>query len=336
MILLAILLDYDLDIGSGGNDLQAYIIGRKTDPQAKALSEGQAAASGFINQAGDLIADAGVSNARKASSAASGPAAFTALSYGNVRYETGSHVDVQGFSILVGAAYGFDTGVGGITVGGFLEYGTGDYGSYNDFADYASVNGEGDTVYFGGGLLGRLDVGHATGSTYFELSARAGRISVDFASFILGPVSYDASSAYYGIHAGVGRVFNLSDAADLDLYGKFFWTRQEGKSVSVPDPVTFGDIDSARVRVGARLTHRIMGAIGIFAGAAYEHEFGGKATAVSNGIALETPALRGDVGIGELGLTAIANENVSLDFGLQGYAGGRRGVGGSVKLNIKF
>jgi hypothetical protein len=51
---------------------------------------------------------------------------------------------------------------------------------------------------------------------------------------------------------------------------------------------------------------------------------------------LEAPKLRGDGAMGELGLTAVAGENVKLDFGLQGYSGDREGVSGGVRLTITF
>ena len=331
------LIGFSLNPDGSGN-LKSVFGDIKANPQAKALSEGQLGGSVFINQAGDLMADSGIANARLVSSYGAGPAMFTAMSYGDYRYETGSHVDVRGLSVLLGAAYGIEAAPGRFTLGAFFEYGTGSYDTFNDFANYASVKGEGDTDYYGGGLLGRLDIGHGSGSTYVEVSARVGRVSADFMSRDFGPapVAYDASSAYYGIHAGLGHVFNLSDSASLDLYGKYFLTHQEGKSVTAPDPVTFGDVNSHRVRAGAKLTRNLTDTVGMYFGAAYEREFAGKAEAVSRGMALDVPKLRGDSGMGELGLNANVGENVNLDFGLQGYAGDRKGVSGSVRLNVMF
>jgi hypothetical protein len=328
---------FDLEAPSSG-DLLLNVRAKKINPRAKSLSEGRLGASAFINQAGDLLADAGIASARRVTASQAGPALFTAISFSDIRYETGSHVDVKGLSVLLGAAYGFEFSSGKVTIGGFLEYGTGSYDTYNDFPLYQSVRGSGDTSYFGGGLLGRLEISHASGSTYAELSARAGRISADFETldFILYPVSYDASSTYYGLHAGLGHVFNLSDNTDLDLYAKYFWTRQLGQSVEVPDPVTFDTADSHRLRAGARLTRKFTDSVGLYVGAAYERGFGGAFKASSRGLAIDAPELRGNTGMGELGLSVSASENLSLDFGLQGYAGARKGFTGSVRVNFTF
>ena len=91
---------------------------------------------------------------------------LTAMSYGDYRYEAGSHVDVRGFSFLLGAAYGIDAASGRFTLGAFFEYGTGSCDTSNDFANYASAQGEGDTDYYGGGLLGRLGIDHGSGSNH--------------------------------------------------------------------------------------------------------------------------------------------------------------------------
>jgi hypothetical protein len=122
----------------------------------------------------------------------------------------------------------------------------------------------------------------------------------------------------------------------LDLYAKYFWTRQQGTTVNVPVPVSFENVDSHRLRAGARVTHSVTETIGVYGGAAYEREFGGAAKARSQGLALEAPDLQGNVGIGELGVSALAGEHVNLDFGLQGNIGARKGVSGSLRINFAF
>ena len=271
-------------------------------------------------------------------SAAPGPALFASAPFSDIRDQTGSHVDVKGFSAIVGAAYGIDVAPGKLTLGGFLEHGAGEYQTFNDFANFASVKGEGDAKYFGGGLLARLDVPGSAGTTYLEMSARLGRVSADFATNDLGPasVSYDASSNYYGFHAGLGHVFNLAEETDLNLYGKAFWTRQMGKTVHVPDPIVFDAVSSVRARAGARLSHGLTETVSLFAGAAFEREFGGEANATIAGSAVDVPKLKGSAGIGELGLAAKIGEGATLEFGVQGYAGDRQGFSGSVKLDFAF
>ncbi len=180
---------------------------------------------------------------------------------------------------------------------------------------------------------------------YIEASARAGKVHNDYSSSDLRDASgrkaaYDSSSAYYGAHLGGGYVWNITDTASLDLYGKYFFTRQEGDSVSLStgESVTFKDADSHRLRGGARLTFDLNEYVKPYVGAAYEHEFDGKARATVNGYGIGAPDLKGSTGIGEVGLSVTPSQNVplSFDLGVQGYTGKREGVTGSLQIKFEF
>ena len=151
---------------------------------------------------------------------------------------------------------------------------------------------------------------------------------------------YDSSSTYYGLHLGTGYVWNITDDASIDLYGKYFWTRQKGDSVtlSTGDPIDFKDVDSNRLRLGSRFSYRVNDYISPYAGAAYEREFDGKARATTNGYDMKAPSMRGDTGVGELGLvfTPCASLPLSFDLGVQGYVGKREGLTGSLQAKYEF
>lgn len=151
---------------------------------------------------------------------------------------------------------------------------------------------------------------------------------------------YDSSSPYYGLHFGAGYARAISEAARLDLYGKYFWTRQKGDSVSLSSGETlrFQDADSGRLRLGGRVAWMANEHVAPYIGAAWEHEFDGKARATTNGFAIDAPSLRGDTGIGELGLslTPSADLPLTVDLGVQGYAGKREGVTGSLQVKYEF
>jgi outer membrane autotransporter protein len=151
---------------------------------------------------------------------------------------------------------------------------------------------------------------------------------------------YDSSSAYYGLHAGAGYLWNITDAAALDLYGKYFWTRQEGDTVrlSTGEHLKFDDVDSQRLRLGGRFACAVNEYVSPYIGAAWEHEFDGKARANTNGQAIDAPSLRGDTGIGELGLTLKPSPSLPLyfDLGVQGYTGRREGATGSLQVKFEF
>ena len=319
------------------NGLSAVVEQVEATEGSKALSEGYLAGVALLNQGGDLLADKGVGLAVRGAAAA-GLQGFGAIGGGSVRYDTGSHVDVDGYSLLAGLAFGTGLAPGRLTLGAFFEYGQGDYDSSNSFRT-ASVKGSGDTEYVGGGLLARLDfTGGEAGHFYSEASFRAGKAESEFSSRDLQVAKYKTDGGYYGLHLGAGYIWKLSEAARLDVHGKYLWSRQDGDSVtlSTSAPVKFDDVDSHRLRIGARLDWKANEQVRPYVGLAYEHEFDGEAKATAYGHAIEAPDLKGGTGIGELGLNFQFGERATLDFGVQGYAGKRDGVTGSLKLKIAF
>jgi outer membrane autotransporter protein len=318
--------------------------------QTKSLSEGFISGLGLVTQGADMIAGQGMDSAVRAAraglSGGYGLATFGTISGGSVRYNTGSHVDMHSVSLLAGLSKGFDLTPGHLTLGAFFEYGNGSYDTHNSFSNAASVKGDGDMYYIGGGILGRMDfVNTGPGHFYAEASGRAGGVHNEYDSSDLRDAfgrkaSYDSSSAYYGLHLGAGYVWNITDKASLDLYGKYFWTRQEGDSVrlSTGDPVSFKNVDSQRLRFGSRFAYTVNEYISPYVGAAYEHEFDGKARAATYGYSIDAPKLRGDTGVGELGFTLMPSASLplSFDLGVQGYVGKREGVTGSLQIKYEF
>jgi autotransporter-associated beta strand protein len=333
-------------------ELMGTVISGVVDKRAKVLSEGFVAGVGLVNQGADLIAGKGMESAVGAAAQAGmatagrGFAAFGALSGGSQRYNTGSHVDMASLSLLAGLSFGADLPAGRLTLGAFFEYGNGSYDTHNSFGAGA-VNGDGDIYHTGGGILGRMDFANTgPGRVYAEASGRAGGVHNEYDNSDLRDVhgrkaGYDSSSAYYGAHLGLGYLWNVTEAASLDLYGKYFWTRQEGDTVrlTTDDRVKFDDTDSHRLRLGGRFAFAANEHISPYIGAAWEHEFDGKARAyTANGFAIDAPSLRGDTGIGELGLSVRPSAAVplSFDLGVQGYTGKREGVTGSLQVRLEF
>ncbi|WP_034627665.1 autotransporter domain-containing protein [Desulfocurvibacter africanus] len=347
-------LIYNFDLTTENNKLLATV-SAETAPtvneQTKALSEGFVSGLGIVMQGADVAAGQGMDSAvsaAKAGVAGSGgaPVGFGALSGGSVRYNTGSHVDMHSASLMAGLAWGANISLGRLTFGPFFEYGNGSYNTYNSFSYAASVEGDGNTRYLGGGILGRMDlVNTGPGHIYVEASGRAGGLHNEYESSDLRDAAgrsaeYDSSSTYYGLHLGTGYVWNITENASLDLYGKYFWTRQEGDSVtlSTGDPIDFKDVDSNRLRFGSRFSYTVNEYIIPYIGAAYEHEFDGNARASTNGYDIKAPSLSGDTGTGELGLayTPLASLPLSFDLGVQGYVGKREGVTGSLQIKYEF
>ena len=324
--------------------------GRATD-QSKALSEGFLGGLALNLQGADLVAGRGMDSAVRASSGTDdaerhGFAGFGALSGGSLRYNTGSHLDMNSLSLLTGLAWGIDLAPGRLTLGAFFEYGNGSYDTHNSFTNAASVDGDGNAYYLGGGILARMDfVNTGPGRFYAEASGRAGKTHNEYDSSDLRDAAgrkadYDSSSPYYGLHFGTGYVWNINDAATLDLYGKYFWTRQQGDSVglSTGEHLSFDDINSSRLRFGGRFAYILNEHVAPYIGAAWEHEFDGKARARTNGFDIDAPNLRGNTGIGELGLSLTPSTDLPLtvDLGVQGYTGKHEGVTGSLMVKWEF
>ncbi len=231
------LLLYDLQLSQEADSLYANLTNIKATPRAKALSEGWLAGLSFLRQGADLVEGQGMLHARLAvAEKRSGPAVFAAMQGSHLRNNSGSHVDVDGFSMLTGLAWNACPMPGYLTLGAFFEASWGNYDSFNDFAGFASVRGDGNTKYYGGGILGRLDL---PSGFYAEASARVGRVDTDFNSgdfrnaFSGTSANYDAGSAYYGAHAGIGYVFRATSKLNLDLFTKYLWTRQNSDDVMV-------------------------------------------------------------------------------------------------------
>ena len=343
-------------LNSTGNTLSAVHRGTEINPRAKALSEGFIGATAMLNQGADLAAGAGIENAAGAAKSASGRAgpgtgrgvaAFGAISAGWSRHDTGSHVDMRGFSLLTGFSLGRELPPGFLTLGAFIEFGSGFYDTYNSFGNAAAVHGDGQTEYFGGGVLARMDFSRTgPGRFHAEASARIGRTMTDYDGTDLRDyrgraASYSSESAYYGLHAGLGYAWEMTDEATLDLYGKYFWTRQAGDRVtlSTGDPVRFEDADSHRARAGARFSYKVNDGFAPYLGAAYEREFDGRVRASTNGFSLPAPSLYGDTGVWEIGIVATSagsHPALTVNAGVQGYTGKRGGLTCTLQFRLEF
>jgi hypothetical protein len=334
-------------VGLPDNFLGAMLENIEAAPQTKALSEGFLSGLALLNQGGDLMVGAGLRQATEVAKG-TGLGSFMALSGGQSRYSTGSHSELDSVNLIMGLAggRGFEGVMSRLTFAAFLEYGRGSYTTYNSFAGAASLEGDGQAAYFGGGLMSRLEFAASdSGHAYAEGAARVGRIDNDYNLGNLRDAmgrsagGFDASSSYYGLYLGGGYVFKATEKLDIDLYTRYFWTRQNSDSVTLAtgDPVEFEDAASKRLRLGTRLTFAANEYLRPYLGAAWEHEFDGKASASTYGYAIDAPDLSGDTGIGEIGLT-ISSPNTpwSVDLGIQGYTGKREGVTGSLQLKYAF
>ena len=336
---------YNFDLSVVGNTLIAEAAGVGANEQVKALSEGRAAGLAFLSQGADLIVEQGLHNLIVATQCP-GLVSFGTIRGGTSRYKTGSHVDVDGVSMILGLGWRvpMEPQNGSLVTGVFFEAGWGNYNSYNSFTSMSSVKGKGNTSYYGGGILGRYEKPVGPGGIYGEASFRAGRVNTDFNSKDIlnseGDITtYDSGSAYYGAHLGLGYAWKVTDKSSLDFSTRYIWTHQASDSVTISgDKINFENADSQRWRSGVRFSHVVNKLITPYAGAYYEHEFNGKVRATINDDSIDAPKLEGSTGIGEIGLTLKPSKDLplSFDLGVQGYVGKREGVTGSFQIKYEF
>ena len=322
--------------------------------RAKSLVETRAATTTFINAGADMLSSQGFAQAANAvtlaaaeqaqNTAAGAPAAnvftpFAAIGGSSMRAQSGSYVDTKGFGLNVGFAREINNAQGKLLFGPVVEYGGGSYDSYLE--DAAGTHGEGGAHYYGLGIMAR-QVNHD--GLYYEGSLRGGRVNSDYKSTMdtLGKVDYDSSSNYFAAHLGVGKAFSIGNGNTLDGYLKYFYSHQAGDTTTIhienaaDERGSFSSVDSHRLRIGARLTHKVNDRNSFYGGLAYQYEFGGEARAhFSSGGNVPSPSVKGGSGMLELGWQVKPGETpLTLDLGLTGWAGKQRG--GSIQLGATW
>jgi hypothetical protein len=342
-------LIYDLVLKNDDLQLWAEVPegGINANPQTQALAEGQLSGLAFLTEVADL-AEKSLPFVAELTRVAPGPQAFGTVSGSTVRYETGSHIDADGSHLITGLAVGASLPQHQSALGVFFEYGSGNTRTHNDFANAARVKGQGDTEYQGLGFLGRVDFADTSAShPYLQAALHNGRVQTNFHSPDLKDdqdrrARFKSRSTYYGATLTMGYHWKLGERTGFDLYAKYLWIHENSDSVrlSTGETVKFDALDSRRVRFGTRYnrhlneTKTLRGYIDL----AWERELDGKAKAKIQGSRIDAPTLKGNTGIAELGLTFVPNpaSPLSLDVGLQGYAGKREGIMGNIKVNYRF
>lgn len=309
-----------------GSSVTSGVVGTTLNENSKSVVETQIASLAGVITSADLLSNAGFSNASQAvqqSNAEGGSARemvpYAAVGYGNMRQESGSHVDVQGSAFNIGFAKEVKNGSGKLLFGPMIEYGRGSYESYLD----DGTKGDGNTQNFGLGVMARQNNDNGT---YYEGSLRYGKLTSNYNSGDLG-ADYDTDANYWGAHLGLGKVFQLNDKNSIDTYCKFFYTNQGSSSANISGSnVEFDAVKSKRSRLGFRFNHATSDVRSIYAGLAWQHEFDGSACATVDGFSTPSPSIKGNSMMVELGVNVAPKSSpVSFDLGVSGWAGKQKG-----------
>lgn len=328
-----LLTDAGIVIGTGDTAQTIGASSVKVSESSKTLAEAQLGSVAFVTQGAEFVADEGMRSIRAAAKEGSFTA-FGAMAGGYNRYETGSHVDVEGFSLAVGTA----GRINNLTLAGFVEAGWASSESH-----VASTEADADHDYYGVGAAMRYDF---QSPFYLDGAVRLGQISTEFdGSYGTGTAKYDADGLYATAHIGAGYVFDLTPDVKLDAYGRYLLSYVEGDDVTLESDAkerfSMDDTTTHAVRLGARLEGAFQ-TFDWYAGLAYEHVFDGKAEGelkfAGATASLDAPSLTGDSAIVDLGFTMKpeANGPWTIGVGLKGYAGDRRGGTGSVNVLYTF
>ena len=303
--------------------------------QAKSLVETRAGASAFLNDGADFLAGAGMSAAQKEAAAAAMTSGgvyglWAGMGGGSLRHETGSYVDMKGWNLGVGWARENAVKAGTLTFGPFIEYGRGSYDSYLD----DGTHGSGKTSYVGVGMMAKLET---KANSWIDGTLRVGRTKSDYTGL---DTSYDTTSTYYAMHVGVGKDFRVREGDTVSAYVRYSYAHTAGASAHLSSGETcdFDAVNSHRLRIGTRYTHGETALSQLYAGLAWEYEFGGDARATYDGDSAPSPSLRGGSGLLELGyrFAPKADSRVSYDLNLSGWQGKRQGVTGGISVKWAF
>lgn len=315
----------------------AEIETKEVASQNNLLAENRAVAAAFVNQGSDLISDSLDTLSRDGNY---GVKTFAAV-YGNrSKYDVNSDIKINGWSVIAGVGSEKELQNGDFSWGVFYENGSGNYRTYNEFNN-EFFRGDGSVVYNGGGIAARYEQDNGV---YTEASLRAGMLKSEMDNALKdgsgNSYGYDSDTAYYGAHIGVGKVISLTESTDLDVYGKFFHTYNDGDTVTIGNgnEYEFDSITSDRLRVGARITTNKENKFSTYYGLAYEYEFNGDADMRVGNMRAETQSLQGSSYMAEIGLNYQPSPESpwSFDLNMRGYTGERQGESFNVQATYTF
>ena len=300
----------------------------------KSLAETAVFTSAMAAGGADALVNYAMDSAEIAARARAKWLLFASMGYSSMLYDSGSHIDAKGWNLNLGVARRFVSTGGELLVGPFFEYGRSSYDSYSE-----GIHADGSGHFTGGGIFVRQKNNNGF---YYEGSVRGGRAASDYKTDAMNGGTtheeFDYDTNYWGFHAGIGRVFDLRKNSSLNAYLRYFYTHQNDfrAPLSTGETYEFDDVTSSMIRVGARWSRNVNGCSTIYAGLAYQYEFDDEATAYFDGDSTLSPSLEGSSGMLELGWQVLPKKdgNMTVDVGIAGWAGKKRGV--KVHAGVKW
>ncbi|PIE42104.1 MAG: hypothetical protein CSA47_02060 [Gammaproteobacteria bacterium] len=318
--------------GTGGTGETAGSV----HPQTKSLLESGLSGVDFVNRGADLAHTAGIQQLLQLS-ANDGIKAFGAIGGGKYRTETGSHIDVKGVNLLLGAGKNLSNQAGQLYLGAYVEGGIGSYNSFNNFANRPSVRGDGNSKYYGLGAILRQDFSN---NVFIKGGLHFGKSHTTYNSNdLLGaggnPVHFKTKRSYAGFNIGAGYHAHINDKITITPSVNVLYTHF-GKANEVIQGSTFNfdSIRSLRTQLGAKLNYQLSDKADLYTSLVWEREHKGDAKGSVSGLDMPTPSVKGNTGIVEVGANFTPNKNLTINVGAAGSFGKRRG--GEANIGIKY
>lgn len=269
---------------------------------------------------------------------------------GRIKTKTGggNYVRMSKGNYDLGFARSLESQTGRLYIAPVFERVVGHYTAKLPSNSFGEVAGNGSSKYMGGGFIARKV--NANGY-YIEGSFRAGKIENDFASndFVRGDskvrATYTMKSPAFTGHLRIGNAKRLNKNNLLDVYGIYFYTRQNGDNVTLyadgqdDANVNFSSVQNHTLRLGYRLTTRTSKISRIYTGLAYQYDRGSDSTVVDHkGFSDTADGVRGSSGMFELGWQIKPNKNNAwlLDVNATGWLGHHQGFNVLAKMQKSF
>ncbi len=323
----------------GNNSVDFKLEGTAPSQQLNLVSNNRNMSLFFVNHGAEQILDNLDDAARNHET---GFRTFASIDGVQSNYDTGGHIDVDGFTMTAGAANSLLLKGNPLLINVFFEAGQGDYTEHMSYLNM-DRRFSGEVKYHGLGLSARLS---NNAGWYTEGSLRAGQTETVVSHGLIDGQGishgYELSGQYYGAHVGAGRIFDLG-SQKLDLYTKFFYTYLPSDSVkiyadNVENRFDFDAVSSSRVRLGGRVDWSVNDALQLYTGLAYQYDLTPDVRIEANGEKISGAAsMRGSMGITTLGVSyRPENSPWAYDLKIRGYVGQREGVSGKMQLLYCF
>ena len=328
--------------------MQATFGAPTASEQTKALNQGQVSNNQLVNIMNDKMVDwlppidfdddppapPGVIEPK-------GYEIFMNMGFAKLKTKTGggSEVETKGQSYDLGAARVLQQGSGPLYVAPIFQYGHGDYDTYLP----NGLHGQGKNKFFMGGLIARK---MNNNGFYYEGSFRGGKAENDFWSNDFKAngsnvrVSYDTSTPIFAGHLKVGKNLRLNKNNILDVYGIYFYTRQNGTGadLSTGEHYEFSSASSHRVKLGYKLLTRTSKISRIYTEMAYQYEKCSDVSATYANLSTPQAGDKGSSGMFQVGwlIKPSAKIPMMLDLNATAWAGHQRGVTAGIKFKRDF